>query len=212
MSKKAAGGVLTAKRAPHRPGTAPAPGLRAGNVRLPIPSQAVREIRKARRTMPLHLRLLPVAALLIGGAAGIFYFGADTGSRRDSDSNSPCIAQCLLDDKSPMDEETEHRRQILLQRFAVKVRAVRCLLAGRLTLLQAAAQFRDVEEAQPITWGPDIAATGPADGERLCRRVIAMARGWMLENVPAQAAAETARLEAELEQHRGADGSAHLPD
>ena len=27
---KAAGGVLTAKQAPHRPGTAPAPGLRAG--------------------------------------------------------------------------------------------------------------------------------------------------------------------------------------
>ena len=26
---KAAGGVLTAKQAPHRPGTAPAPGLRA---------------------------------------------------------------------------------------------------------------------------------------------------------------------------------------
>jgi len=27
---KAAGGVLTAKQAPHRPGTAPAHGLRAG--------------------------------------------------------------------------------------------------------------------------------------------------------------------------------------
>src|SRR4029077_12237593 len=29
--RKAAGGVLTAKQAPHRPGTAPALGLRAGN-------------------------------------------------------------------------------------------------------------------------------------------------------------------------------------
>ncbi|HKB39038.1 MAG TPA: hypothetical protein VKD72_21540 [Gemmataceae bacterium] len=42
--------------------------------------------------------------------------------------------------------------------------------------------------------------------------VISMARGWMLENVPAQAAAETARLEAELEQHRGPDGTIRLPD
>jgi hypothetical protein len=30
ISKKAAGGVLTAKQAPHRPGAAPALGLRAG--------------------------------------------------------------------------------------------------------------------------------------------------------------------------------------
>jgi hypothetical protein len=162
--------------------------------------------------MPLHLRSLSVAALLIAGAAGLVYFGADTGSPRDSDSNSPSIAECLLGDKSPTDEETERRQQILLQRCAVKARAVQKLLGGQLTLLEAAAQFRDVEEALPVTWAPHITATGPADGERLCRRVIAMAKGWMLENVPAQAAAETARLEAELEQHRGPDGTVRLPD
>jgi hypothetical protein len=33
---KAAGGVLTAKQAPHRPGTAPALGLRAGNDVSPL--------------------------------------------------------------------------------------------------------------------------------------------------------------------------------
>jgi hypothetical protein len=162
--------------------------------------------------MPLHLRSLSVAALLIAGAAGLVYFGADTGSPRDSDSNSPSIAECLLGDKSPTDEETERRQQILLERNVVKDRAVRNLLAGRLTLLQAAAQFRDVDEALPVTWVPQIAATGPAEGERLCRKVIAMAKGWMEECVPAQAAAETARLEAELERHRGADGTVRLPD
>jgi hypothetical protein len=36
---KAAGGVLTAKQAPHRPGTAPALGLRAGKVAAAIISQ-----------------------------------------------------------------------------------------------------------------------------------------------------------------------------
>jgi hypothetical protein len=162
--------------------------------------------------MPLHLRSLPVAALLIAGAAGLLYFGADTSSPRDSDSNSPSIAECLLGDKSPTDEETERRRQILFQRHRVKDRAVQQLLAGQMTLLQAAAQFRDVEKAHPVTWEPRIAATGPAEGERLCRVIISMARGWMLENVPAQADAETARLEAELEQRRGADGTVCLPD
>jgi hypothetical protein len=37
---KAAGGVLTAKQAPHRPGTAPALGLRAGEAAAAILSQA----------------------------------------------------------------------------------------------------------------------------------------------------------------------------
>src|SRR5215813_14128043 len=36
---KAAGGVLTAKQAPHRPGTAPTLGLRAGCVVAPIVEQ-----------------------------------------------------------------------------------------------------------------------------------------------------------------------------
>jgi hypothetical protein len=162
--------------------------------------------------MPLNFRSLPVAALLIGGAAGLIYFGADMGSRRDSDSHSPSFAQCLLDDKSPNDEEMERRRQIYLELHRVKDRAVQRLLAGQLTLLQAAAQFRDVEKVLPVTWAPRIAETGPADGERLCRRVISMAKGWMEEYVPAAAADMTARLEAELEQQRGADGTVHLPD
>ena len=40
---KAAGGVLTAKQAPHRPGTAPALGLRAGRVADAIITQAILE-------------------------------------------------------------------------------------------------------------------------------------------------------------------------
>jgi hypothetical protein len=162
--------------------------------------------------MPLNIRPLPVAALFVGAAAGLIYFGADTGSRRDSDRDSLSNAQFVIDEKFPMDEEMEHRRQILLQRCAVRDRAVQKLLAGRLTLLQAAAQFRDVEMALPVTSAPRIAATGPAEGERLCRSVIAMAKGWMEEYVPAQAAAETARLEAELEQQRDTDGTVRLPD
>ena len=44
---KAAGGVLTAKQAPHRPGTAPAPGLRAGRDVLLIVTQATFRLERA---------------------------------------------------------------------------------------------------------------------------------------------------------------------
>jgi hypothetical protein len=39
--QEAAGEVFTAKQAPHRPGTAPALGLRAGMVAAPIIRQTV---------------------------------------------------------------------------------------------------------------------------------------------------------------------------
>jgi hypothetical protein len=39
LKKKAAGEVLTAKQAPHRPGTAQALGLRAGKVAVAIITQ-----------------------------------------------------------------------------------------------------------------------------------------------------------------------------
>ena len=39
--EEAAGGALTAKQAPRRPGTAPAPGLRAGKVAVAIIPQTV---------------------------------------------------------------------------------------------------------------------------------------------------------------------------
>jgi hypothetical protein len=207
-----AGGVLTAKQAPHWPGTAPALGLRAGNVPLTIPSQAIHEIWNARRTMPHKSRSLPVAALFIGGAAGLLYFDPDKGSRQDSDCNAPSTVRRSIDDKYPMDEESEHRLQIYLMRIAVRDRVVRNLLAGRLTLLQAATQFRDMEKDLPVTWGPPIEATGPGEGERLCRSVMRWVHNWIAENLPAEAASVAARLEAELGQLRGPDGTVRLPD
>jgi hypothetical protein len=41
--QEAAGGVLTAKQAPRRPGTAPAPGLRAWEMSSPILPQTNRK-------------------------------------------------------------------------------------------------------------------------------------------------------------------------
>ena len=46
QSLKAAGGVLTAKQAPRRPGTAPALGLRAGAMLLLIVTQATFQLER----------------------------------------------------------------------------------------------------------------------------------------------------------------------
>jgi hypothetical protein len=162
--------------------------------------------------MLLKSRLLLVAALLIAVGVGLTYFSADIGSRHGLDFNPQSAVQRDHDESSPTDEEMERRLQVFLLRSAVKDEAVRDLFAGRLTLLQAAARFRDVEKAHPITWAPGNTATGPAEGERLCRVVMAMADGWLVKYSPPMAADVVARLEAELQRHRGPDGIVRLPD
>jgi hypothetical protein len=54
VTRKAAGGVLTATQAPHRPGTAPAPGLRAGRVVPPFVEQTA-IAKKRYKGVPMSL-------------------------------------------------------------------------------------------------------------------------------------------------------------
>ena len=131
---------------------------------------------------------------------------------RALDHNAPTNGGSDLDEGFLTDEEMDRRRQIHINRSAFMDRAVRDLLAGRLTLVEAAVQFRDVEEELPVTWRPQTAATGLSEGERLCRIVMVRAKGWVQTNLPSQAAAVAARLEAELEEHRSLDGTVRLPD
>lgn len=161
--------------------------------------------------LPVWLRC-SVAALLVASAAGLIYLAADTTSRQALDRDAPTNVQPDLDEGLLTDDEMDRRRQIHIHRSVIRDRAIRELLAGRLTLVQAAAQFRDVEEDHPVSWWPQNAATGSAEGERLCRMVIGRATGWVESHLPSQAAAVAARLVAELEEHRSPDGTVRLPD
>jgi hypothetical protein len=49
-------------------------------------------------------------------------------------------------------------------------------------------------------------------GNNLCRDVIARAHAWVKANLPTEAAAVTARQEAEFEQLRRTDGVVRLSD
>jgi hypothetical protein len=111
-------------------------------------------------------------------------------------------------------EELDYRRQVVVRRILAKTEAVQELLAERLTLMQAAARFRDAESTGPAGWEPDRPATGDGqtDGERQCRAVIAWVRGWLTVHRPAEATEVVARLETELQRSRAPDGVVHLPD
>jgi hypothetical protein len=149
---------------------------------------------------------------LIAVVAGLGYFGAVIASRLELGIGEPRTPEPALD-QYRRTEELERRRQLILRRYLVKEQAVRELLAGRLTLLQAAARFRNAEMAVPVDWGPPRPdGSGPAERERLCRNVRVWARHWLEEHQPEKVVEVTARLEAELQQHRAEYGVVELPN
>jgi hypothetical protein len=108
-------------------------------------------------------------------------------------------------------DELARHGEHLLRHINAKSEVVAELLGGRLTLLQAAARFRDLEETPPDRLAVPRLPGGAADGERHCRAVMRWVDNWLKVQAPEQAAGMAARLEEELRRHRGPDGIIRLP-
>jgi hypothetical protein len=76
------------------------------------------------------------------------------------------------------------------------------LVAGRLTLLEAARLFKNSNE-HPVMHQDNYRAhfPGASDGEKLCRQVLCWAEGELLELPASQAEAVQHRLDQELRDH-----------
>jgi hypothetical protein len=103
----------------------------------------------------------------------------------------------------------------ILLRIQAKDRLVADLVAGRCTLLHAAALFRELDRAQPEVRYPQadpeppLRLPSPTEGEEYCARVIRYARNSLRTSQPALAQAVTARLVSEFWAGRH---EARLPD
>jgi hypothetical protein len=154
-----------------------------------------------------------VVVVLAVGVACLTWYGTGGQSPFAPRFSGPFIQPRATNDSARRDVEVDRRMLVLLSRGPAKDWAVRELLAGRLTLRQAAARFRAIEWEQPVTWGsPPRTEDGQGDDERLCRDIMARAQGWVVENLPEAATLVAARLEAELAQLRGPDGVVRLPN
>jgi hypothetical protein len=162
--------------------------------------------------MPAPSRLLAAAGLLVGLAACLLCLAPQALRPLGLDFGDLPALYRRLEESHRRREELDHRREVLLRRIAAKEQVVAELVAGRLTLLQAAARFRDLKEEPPDMADPPGYPCGCSEGERLCREVMAWADGWLAERAPQRAAAVAARLEAELRRHRDRAGMVRLPD
>jgi hypothetical protein len=99
------------------------------------------------------------------------------------------------------------RHSLALQRLDAKKEVIGQLIDGRLHLLDAAAQFRQLNRPVPI--GAAQAGTRNDSDEDLCRSLI----GWVylaLSERPERAEALSDQLEAELAAHLKQHGSVNL--
>ena len=104
-------------------------------------------------------------------------------------------------------ENLERQRRAAFHRLEAKRRIAHDLIAQRLTLLQAAERFFDLNEVNPDFYWEGFRDLHPemSDDERCCRQVITIVR-WELRAESDNGEAVVKRLEAELQAHlrRGA--------
>ncbi len=134
----------------------------------------------------LLLTLALLAALLTAAAGAWKWRGWAPGPRAEGPG------------QEAREAEMDRRLRVARGRIDAKWEVVRRLLVGRLTLLEAAAQFRDLN-AEPADCPCQDGHVWPNASleERLCRQVIAWAQREARDGATGAGAAVT-RLEAEL--------------
>ena len=109
---------------------------------------------------------------------------------------------------NPADAEARAAVRAILARTAKKRQAAEGLIAGRLTLLQAAAAFRDLDAQGPPTPSPlGVFPDSESEDEAYCRSVL----GYVKEEAPADRVGDLVRrLDDEIDALRR-DGKLRLP-
>jgi hypothetical protein len=160
--------------------------------------------------MKVLFRVSLFASLFGALIAGGTYASPQLSARLGLNLTEWLAAQQQIESERARSESLDQRRRIVRQSLETKLHAVEEMRAGRLTLHEAAAQFRSLSAP-----GTDrdrelfrLAYRGQSDEERWCRQVIGFVRGGSTDHPTLGSLAD--RLEAELT--RGlAQGSVHVP-
>jgi hypothetical protein len=160
---------------------------------------------------PMLPRILGVGVLALV-ALGLVWAGCR------AVSDEPAAVQEVRDSGPDVTEETETRRaerlevyqKIILWVTGKHSEITTDVVAGRLTLFEAAAGFRAVRQVRDKYLKPvSVSLPGKTEEEQLCWQVIVAVEQRLLDK-PEQAAV-VARLNKELQEHLGRYGSVHLP-
>src|SRR5262249_23106359 len=161
----------------------------------------------------------PLVRLLVGGGAAILLLiavaylssnGPDPGAA--DEGGEPSFWDEAQQEQIRR-EELDARLADAVRRAEVTVATVEGVIAGRLTLREAAARYRALARGNPdFPWETfHRTYAGASEEERFCRQVIDAVQK-ELRDQPDEAARVVARLVAELEELLERDGIIRLPD
>ena len=156
---------------------------------------------------------LVVAAGIVGTVASCQFSPSGNEApteRPDQDAQPSLMAQVQI--SIEQGRELDAQIEESLQRCKAKEDLVRAMIAGELTLLQAAARFRDVNASWPKARAVvQQAYAGLPYEHALCRQIIAYAEAELRDQGSAQKDSVLHRLEAELAEHLRRHGKVCLP-
>jgi hypothetical protein len=116
-----------------------------------------------------------------------------------------------LEEGLRQNEELDRRLAVTEQCNAGRQEVVADLIAGRISLLQAAVRFGCLNQRLPESGvAYRYAYPGNSEAERLCRYVIAYTRTTLIDESPELAATMVELLNAELRQLLEADGTVQM--
>jgi hypothetical protein len=135
--------------------------------------------------------------LVAVGLVGVLFLAAVADRRAQRADPGP------RDSRAARHEQEARALRAIDDRRARKGRIVAALIAGRLTLLEAAGRFRALDRGPPPFYWEEFHAhfAGESDEERHCREVLAWVETELADTDPCLLVATHARLLDELETH-----------
>lgn len=159
------------------------------------------------------LRVACMVVLLVGTALAAAFVQPEWSRDLGLDRCGPLVPENGPRGRSKSVTGLDEGVPAIQRRIRAKARVVDELIDGRLTLFEAAALFRRLNDPSPAS-AAHLARDCPGDSEeeRLCRQVIAWVRVTLPQR-PADVADEMgARFEEELREHKECHGVVILPD
>jgi hypothetical protein len=157
-------------------------------------------------------RFLLSVSLLAALLAGAARLQPDWASSLGLDECGPPEVRQQLAAERQRGTLLDRRQEVVRRRLDAKNEVVGQLLDRRLTLAEAAAWFKSLNESPadcPAAWHGEF--PGASEGERLCRQVISWVHAELAQQSASQAEAVCGRLEDELQALLRRDGTVPLP-
>jgi len=162
--------------------------------------------------MTMLSRMLLAALVVCGILCAVFSFRPDWAEAAGLDLWQLPSLQAGVEAEVRRSDELDAQLTEAQHRVGAKQQVVSDLIAGRLSLLEAAARFRDLTppSSDAARYLRSVYA-GASDDERFCRAVIQWVRGTRRSGSRAEADRVAARLEAEFQEYLRRDGRIALP-